>query len=1050
MHHDGGKALKPTENEQYIICLATAATIRLTFTNIKNKQTNANFCSLNDFCPSKGNKTPKTEKPEPSKTNEPPKKKEPKKPTPKIPPPKKEPPIIKKPKIPPPKEEPEKEPRKREKKIEDDPEPEDPKIERNVYPPFDCKEFMKFYLKKKYHEKIKSHLKSIKLFTYFSDAIADEKFLVGDCIKECEGGVIFQINYPVQSSFLGYLLSIRFYPPESEMPHSKPKDSIEDSSPDLFCYEIKMSVLGVYKSSFDCFGNVSDDRDQREIDLFTPIMENLLLYFNHVIYLYSSRFTTNEVIENIKTAILKSENPKITTLDLEAIGKLEIGQEPPIGFPIKSILPGQSISSKKLMMQSIQDDGNFIHVNFLFGSYFYTISVPTYIQLKSEETRFCFQPNFSTLDDDHQKCVESDSFFLNVKECNPANFQTCNQKPEENSELEKPGIIDSVVEKIELEKQNYFEKHFKQGLVEWIIFVTRTPKEIEDNFKAVTGISIEDLMAVADFKTMITLSKVEIESSSSKEKFEKGRRVAPLAIEETNRVVWLQDKELANLIITNALSTPVYSFSIFVLGIMSLIESDYFTVKFDSNTHKIAVTTSTDLNAENKDTLVPTFLCAQYMVDSDWLQNELKKTESDKSSWTKSVFDFDQIEKMEKAIIDGQGQDEAYKGRNGMEFLNEMNFNLFIFSEFPNINLEAPNPRLDLWKYELTAQGQQKTDKTLKGDNEKESTDDNREQQPSKAVELKPEAVEHAKRQAALREKIDKERLKHGNTPFKSVHDSLIFLQSKFDTNFVTLTYHIGIINRLLLVRIYEYKMGYFVMLHVVFRTQYFSWEYMFSFTDYITIFDEFEKALKEVVSHYIKVAKAKDMIDPESTTGLISVSRSEVVKIIKEQMLDKMGLDFVMCPEDGASKADVDIYFYVKKSALDRSNKSDYTSIKTSEKPSVNCNSSDLKLDADAYKIASLKEKQTGHKKVSRRYELIVFGPDPQTSKESMKTTKSQSYTFFNKYDISYINFVQDFVEWSSKSLYPITHQISLNSKKEVKEDISAEEQVIESKKKN
>ena len=797
-----------------------------------------------------------------------------------------------------------------------------------------------------------------------------------------------------------------------------------------------MSLLGNYKSSFDCFGNVSEDEIVLKKQLFTPILKHVLIYFNHAIQLLSRRFTTTEVFKNIKEAIVSSKDAnKMLTLDIVEIKKIRDEQEPPIGFPLKSVNNGPSIY--KIVIQSLTEEGPLINVNLLFGSYFYSISVPVYIPISPTASQFCARPNFESENNgtEDQKCNKNvnSMFILQTGECNPVEFFQCdliNKDGDTNAYLEVEGNIKTALEN---EREEYFAKHFKQGLIDWILTVTSKSQAGESGLEKETGISLEDLMQVAEFKNLMllsdlqarkTLSKEQDENASIQKKLPDESQVAPSSTGDTQRDGSSIDKDAANRIISQALIVPVYSFPVFVIGIMSLLESEFFILE-SKGSNEFSIKTAIGAPKDVENSFKPAFLCAQFLVDSDWLQKELQENFSPKTSWTESIFDLKQIINLENRglSVDSSSNDEK---RDGTEFFKEMNFGLPIFSQSPGASLQNTNPNLDLWRYNPNEPEKQQPPEV--DSNEKTGDTESGVAEPKQKIETNgenPQALSYEKARRELIARIKKEKERFNQGPYMQVLNSLVFLQSKFDTNFVTLTYHIGVINRLLLIRIFEYKMGYFIMLHVVFRTQYFSWEYMLSFTDYGSIFDEFDKALKEVVTHYVKVAKAKDDIDLDNVTGMNYVSKSDIVKVITEQMLDKMGLKYVICPKDGANTPDVSLDFYVSKKDLERTNSENYIKIEESGSLSVECSSLNLQSDRKIFKIASLKEEKTCYEPVPLRYELVVFGPDPQTSHESMKTTKSQSYSFFNTYDISYVKFVENFVEWSTKSLYPKTYQL-------------------------
>lgn len=242
------------------------------------------------------------------------------------------------------------------------------------------------------------------------------------------------------------------------------------------------------------------------------------------------------------------------------------------------------------------------------------------------------------------------------------------------------------------------------------------------------------------------------------------------------------------------------------------------------------------------------------------------------------------------------------------------------------------------------------------------------------------------------------------------------------DFNYVFFLYGLTKISKKLSVRIFELRANLLSLVKVMFRTEYFAWEYIFSFDSYPLLWHQTQEAVKEVLNHYTDVHTKKT----ENAGNIMSLKSEAVIQQISTS-LHRLSKTITICRNPETQKDDKDtlqdfseILFYIPIDEIYKLTKLNEEQVPSEKKAEVNidvCNSS----SKDMFKAAMLIENKQAYQ--SHKYKLQFFSyKDKKTDQDKSswnKVLEHQQYSFNDQYEFDYTTMIKKYVETAISQLF-------------------------------
>lgn len=274
---------------------------------------------------------------------------------------------------------------------------------------------------------------------------------------------------------------------------------------------------------------------------------------------------------------------------------------------------------------------------------------------------------------------------------------------------------------------------------------------------------------------------------------------------------------------------------------------------------------------------------------------------------------------------------------------------------------------------------------------------------------------------------------------FENIAAAIKKLRDDFDFNHAMLTYGITnvksetdgtsevkpdqnkALNRKLRISLYELKAGPITLIHAMYTTQYFMWEYIHGFESYQMLWMQMNEAANEVLAQYSDLVK----LDEKSFTNDY-IDFDKISEQVSKKLTDSFSFEICVKSQNKDENNRVD-YFYIHVNSI--------RAIKNSkEKPQITCNDSNTNSD-EFFRIAQLSRQDMRDAKIAvsakrNRYILRFYGlrlPKDQPPLDTRDQKLSTAYNSFTSHTYSFTatNFknydhqIEKYVEKAYKNMF-------------------------------
>lgn len=242
--------------------------------------------------------------------------------------------------------------------------------------------------------------------------------------------------------------------------------------------------------------------------------------------------------------------------------------------------------------------------------------------------------------------------------------------------------------------------------------------------------------------------------------------------------------------------------------------------------------------------------------------------------------------------------------------------------------------------------------------------------------------------------------------------NSVRALSEKYDFNHVMFTYGLSASDTpgqsscyQIRVSLYEVRVGPLIMIHAVYATQFFLWEYMHGFEDYRVMWMQMKEAMDEVVTQYGELAA----LDKKSFKN-VRIDFNSIDSIVQKQLNEKLPL----CRVESTAEPKPDVSYYMNIEEF----KAEEKEVKTSVAPCPN-----EATRQNLFRVAQLYLQEANSAGRGPRYVLRFYGlrfpkksqPLGSTDKPSLASSNSfisQTYSFTETNFENYEDQIRKFVE--------------------------------------